>query len=357
MKILTVLGARPNFVKAYLISKEFKKRHHKEVIIHTGQHYDYQMSEVFFKDLRLPTPDYNLDLRSSQINAMVEKIGEIIKEEKPDFILVYGDTNSTLAGAMAGFLQHIPIAHVEAGERCYDLEMPEERNRVIIDHYAQLLFCPTEIGVKNLEREGVTKHVYLPGNIQYDSILYNKTKLEKHTIYENFGLKKKEYVLLTLHRPQNVDSIETVKILLKILKTVQYPMILPIHPRTKENLQNFGLLEEFKKIVTLTDPLNYLDTLAMVKNAKFILTDSGGLQVEAFCLHTPCITFLNETAWIQTVQQGWNKIVALDEKKAIAAIQYFSKTIPKSSKKNIFGNGTTYLQIIDTLENYAKKKG
>lgn len=352
MKIVTILGARPNFVKAYLISKEFKKRGHQEIIVHTGQHYDYQMSEVFFKDLHIPTPDYNLNLRGTQINEMIKQIGAIIRNEKPNLTLVYGDTNSTLAGAISSFLNNTPIAHVEAGERCYDFEMPEERNRVIIDHYSHWLFCSTRVAIEKLNKEGVTKNVYFTGNVMYDSVLYNKDNLKKQTILEKFDLKPKEYVLLTLHRPQNVDSIDTIKILLKILQTVKYPIILPLHPRTKKSLSNFGLLEEFKKNVISTEPMNYLDTLAMIKNAKFVLTDSGGVQAESFCLNTPCISFLNDTAWTETVETGWNKIVALDEARAIQAIGDFSKTTPAVSSKPIFGDGTAYLQIIDILETH-----
>lgn len=354
MKIVTILGARPNFVKAYLISKELKNRNHEEIIIHTGQHYDYQMSEVFFKDLEIPAPNYNLNLRSTQINDMVHEIQEIISREKPDLTLVYGDTNSTLAGAVASFLNHVPIAHVEAGERCYDFEMPEERNRVIIDHYSTWLFCATENATHNLQREKVTTNIFFTGNLMHDSVLHNLEPIAANSVLAKHTIDSKKYVLVTLHRPQNVDSPETVQRLLRIFENVSFPMVLPLHPRTKENLTKFGLLDTFKDKFILTDPLNYLDTLTMIKNAKFVLTDSGGVQTEAFSLHTPCVTFLNETVWTDTVEQGWNKVVALDEKKAADAIHYFTHNNPQPSTSHIFGDGNAHQKIIDILERNEK---
>jgi len=352
MKVLTILGARPNFIKAFLLSHELKKRGHKEIIVHTGQHYDFEMSEVFFKELKIPKPAYNLNLKGEQINEMIFEIGNIIQEQKPDMVIVYGDTNSSLAGAMAAWHHNTKIAHVEAGERCFDMEMPEERNRIIIDHYATWLFCPTEQGKIYAKLEG-KKNVWFTGNVMYDAIYHYRDSIEEKHSCNEYGLKPKEYVVMTLHRPQNVDSQENLGLILGGLRKTNKQILFSIHPRTKQKLQEYNLLKEYANSVRMINPVNYLTMLSLIKDSSFIITDSGGVQTDAYCLETPCITLLTKTGWKDTVDQGWNKVVGLDMQKLEDAICSF-QTNPPSTHKNIFGEGDSHCKIINILEDVNK---
>lgn len=356
MKILTVVGARPQFVKASILSRKFKEDHDvKEIIVHTGQHYDTNMSEVFFKQLQIPKPDYNLGVGShshgKQTAKMLSEIESILMKEKPDLVLVYGDTNSTLAGSLAASKLHIPIAHVEAGLRSFNKKMPEEINRLLTDHLSAWLFCPTKTAVTNLKKEGIDAGVYLTGDIMYDVILhFKKAALAHSTILSRLGLTAKDYYLATIHRAENTDDFDRLQTLLTVLSRLDRKVVLPLHPRTK------GKMEQWKLDHLLTashilpvEPLGYFDMLTLESQAKAILTDSGGVQKEAYMLQVPCITFRDETEWIETVQAGWNDLVgASDDQKILMAINNMR---PPSLHPSLFGNGNASSKIYTAICN------
>jgi UDP-N-acetylglucosamine 2-epimerase len=353
MKIVTILGARPNFIKAYLISQELKKRHHQEIIIHTGQHYDFVMSEIFFKDLNIPKPHYNLGLKSDQINLMIDKISHLLKKTKPNLVLIYGDTNSSLCGTIASFINQIPVAHVEAGPRCFDMEMPEERNRIIIDHYSHWLFAPTISSYNYLKREG-KNHVYFTGNVMYDSLKQSLNIIKKNHILTNLKIEK-PFCLLTLHRPQNVDSELHLKTILQVIQSLPVKVIFPIHPRTKSRLLKFKLYKQFGSSCRLIQPVGYLDMLTLIFLSEYVITDSGGVQTEAYNLKRPCITLLNKSAWNELVENGWNRIAKMEKKDILNTVVSFQKKTPLPGN-NVFGNGNSYIKIINILEKaYGKK--
>jgi len=282
---------------------------------------------------------------------MVDKIKDIIKKTRPALSLIYGDTNSSLAGAVASYLSGILIAHIEAGERSFDFEMPEERNRILIDHYSQFLFCATRTAVNHLKKEGVKGRVFFAGNVMYDSVLSCLPKVKSATILNKLKLEPKKYHLLTLHRPQNVDSKDNILALLEIFTKHNQQVVFPLHPRTKKRLQYYGLLSKFKKAIKIIPPQPYLNLLALLYNSTLVMTDSGGLQTEAFSLGIPCITFLNQTTWVETVASGNNRVVGLDRKKIESALNYFSKH-GFNKAPDIFGNGQAYLNIVNQVENY-----
>lgn len=321
MKIISVVGARPQFIKLSALSKELRKKH-QEVILHTGQHYDDELSRIFFSELSIPEPDYNLGIGSAehgeQTGRMLKGIEEILLFEKPDLVIVYGDTNSTLAGALAAVKRQIPVAHVEAGLRSFKRSMPEEINRVLTDQVSSLLFCPTRASVQNLKKEGITKGVHLVGDVMYDSLRHHIERAEKTSkIMKKLNLSKKHFYLMTIHRAENTDIEENLKNIVKILCGLDKKTIFPVHPRTKKSLSEFGLLGklESKKHLFLIDPVSYLDMLVLEKNARCVLTDSGGVQKEAFFLKIPCLTLREETEWVETVESGWNKVCGLDDRK------------------------------------------
>ena len=289
MKILTVVGARPQFVKAAAVSRILRERH-TEVMVHTGQHYDERMSEVFFRELGIPEPDYNLEVGSAghsvQTGEMLIRMEPIFEKEKPDWVLVYGDTNSTLAGALVGSKLNIPVAHVEAGLRSFNREMPEEINRVLTDHVSDLLFCPAQKAVDNLKLEGVTSGVHVVGDVMYDAVLrHSKTAEKKSTILNLLGLTSKKYFLATVHRASNVDDTKTLLNILETFAILGETVVFPVHPRTRKAIQVAG----FKpgENIKLIEPVGYLDMLWLEKNARLILTDSGGVQKEAYWFETP----------------------------------------------------------------------
>ena len=354
MKVLTVIGTRPNFVKAYLLSHQLRGRGHQEIIIHTGQHFDFEMSKVFFKDLDIPTPNYNLALRGEAINKMLESIIQVIKKERPKLIIIYGDTNSSLAGTIAGYLCQVPVAHVEAGVRTYDLEMVEEKNRMIIDHFSSLLFCPTISAFESLRQEGYGNKAYFSGDVMYDAVLHSRPKLKNQKIFKQLQLKPKKYYLLTLHRQNTVDNKESlIKILSALHTTV--PIVFPMHPRTKKNLIKFNLLDRYQKRMTVIAPLGYIDILTLISNSKLVITDSGGLQKEAFFLQIPCVTLLDKPGWIEIVRSGWNKVTGIDQNKIKSALSLFKKTPPKISSEQFFGDGHAVDKIINICEEYISK--
>jgi len=349
MKIVTIVGARPQFIKCNPVSKELR-RDHQEILVHTGQHYDYELSKLFFEELGIPKPDYNLDVGSGpqgmQTGEMLIKIEKILLKEKPDFVLVYGDTNSTLAGALAATKLHIKVCHVEAGLRSFDTSMPEEINRVLTDHASDILFAPTKTAVENLKKEGITDRVYLNGDVMYDALLNNIKVAEKSDILEKLNIKKDEYFLATIHRQSNTDNLNNLSQILEAFSHIGKTVIFPVHPRTQKFIKTHGLEEKIKDNVKLVKPVGYIDFLWLEKNAKKILTDSGGIQKEAYLLKIPCITLRENTEWVETVEDKWNVLVGADKEKIIDASINF---IPPEKQSNHFGDGKASYKIKEIL--------
>ncbi|MCZ6802240.1 MAG: UDP-N-acetylglucosamine 2-epimerase (non-hydrolyzing) [Nitrospirae bacterium] len=324
MKVVSIVGARPQFIKCAPVSRELR-RVASEIVVHTGQHYDGNMSDVFFRDLDLPKPDFYLGIGSGshakQTGPMLEKIEEVLLQETPDYCLVYGDTNSTLAGALAAAKLHIPVAHVEAGLRSFNRQMPEEINRVVTDHLSSVLFCPTETAVKNLSQEGITRGVHLIGDVMYDALWDNLQVAEKKSdILARLQLQPGNYILATVHRAENTDQPENLKNILyafRELVKAGSTVVFPAHPRTQKQLGEFG--KEKLANLHVIDPVSYLDMLLLESRARVILTDSGGVQKEACWLHVPCVTLRNETEWIETVESGWNVLVGPDPNRIVKA--------------------------------------
>jgi UDP-GlcNAc3NAcA epimerase len=349
MKILTVVGARPQFIKAAAVSNILRKSH-SEILVHTGQHYDENMSKVFFEELNIPKPDYNLGVGSGshgkQTGTMLIKLEEIYEKEKPDVVLVYGDTNSTLAGALCASKLLIPVAHVEAGLRSFNMEMPEEQNRVLTDHVSNILFVPTKSAEENLKREGIDKGIYNVGDVMFDAILnFKKLAKNKNKIMKDLDLEGKEYILTTIHRAENTDHIDRLNNIVDALNECGRIVVLPLHPRTRKYMLDYGL--EFNENVKVTDPVGYLEMINLEMNSQKIVTDSGGVQKEAFFMKKPCITMRDETEWVETVENGWNKIVGTDVKKILDGILNF---VPLKEQKNIFGDGKASSRITKILD-------
>lgn len=369
MRLLTIVGARPQFIKAAVISRAIaihnrvagKQSRMMETIVHTGQHYDDNMSKIFFDELEIPKPDYNLDVGSSthgkQTGMMLERIEKVLLEEKPDLVLAYGDTNSTLAGAVSAAKLHIPVAHVEAGLRSFNKRMPEEINRVITDHVSSLLFCPTERAVENLKREGITEGVYNVGDVMYDSVIYNLNLAEKRSdILNRLKIKPETYFLSTLHRQENTDDRERLISILSTIAAIEYPVVIPMHPRTKKILQEHGLLTENLSRLVIIPPVSYLDMLILERNARAILTDSGGVQKEAYFFKVPCITLRDETEWVETVEEGWNSITGADPAKIMDAIKEALSISPDRRKyTELYGDGKAGEKILEILRKAMKE--
>jgi len=354
MKILTVVGARPQFIKASMLSKIFQQDPEvKEILVHTGQHYDANMSDVFFNQLQIPTPDYHLgigsDSHGKQTGRMLSKIEEIILKEKPDTVLVYGDTNSTLAGSLAASKLHIPIAHVEAGLRSYNKKMPEEINRLLTDHLSTLLFCPTTAAVTNLKKEGFEKGVYLTGDIMFDSVLHFKKIAEKNSSsLSKLNLTSNDYYLATIHRAENTDDVDRLKTILSVLSQLDKTVVFSLHPRTRKKVEQWNL-EHFLTAphILTVEPLDYFDMLTLESQAKVILTDSGGVQKEAYMLKVPCVTLRDETEWIETVQSKWNNLVgASDMGKILSSIHNMKEPTKYPS---LFGDGNAANKIYKVI--------
>lgn len=354
MKIITIVGARPQFVKAVSISKEVRKKH-KEILVHTGQHYDYNMSESFFKELEIPEPDHHIKLASTKpserMGEMIREIAKIIEKEQPDLVLVYGDTDSTLAGAIAANKSEIPVAHVEAGLRSFDKSMPEEVNRILTDHVSSLLFCPTDAAIENLRKEGITSKTVKTGDIMFDSIL-NFQKIADSSILDRLDISPKNYFLTTLHRKSNIESKEKLTKIIEALKDSKEKIIFPAHPRTAKLLNEYGLNLQDSNIMII-EPVSYLEMITLSKNAKKILTDSGGLQKEAFFLGVPCITLRDRTEWVETVEGGWNIVVGSDKGKIVDAIKNFD---PRGERKSYYGDGNAAREICEIIENHFQTK-
>ena len=357
MKITTIIGARPQFIKAAPVSKIIRSKGHTEILVHTGQHFDANMSDIFFRELDIPRPDYNIGINNASHGAMtgrmLEKIEEILIKEKPDWVLVYGDTNSTLAGALAAAKLHIPIAHVEAGLRSFNRQMPEEINRVLTDHCSNILFCPTERAVENLKTEGITSSAHqlpqtvaLVGDTMYDAVLqFSEIAQRRSTILEDLGIKPKQYLLATVHRPYNTDISENLDSILSAFLEINEPIIFPVHPRTRQCLINSTLSIQNSKLRCIP-PVGYLDMLILEQNAKAILTDSGGMQKEAYFFEVPCVTMRTETEWVETVEAGWNVVVGTDWRKIVEAVRCRKTDKPRPE---LYGDGKAAEKIIQYL--------
>nr|WP_205703841.1 UDP-N-acetylglucosamine 2-epimerase (non-hydrolyzing) [Candidatus Chloroploca sp. Khr17] len=355
MHILTVLGARPQFIKAAPVSKALREAGHHEYLVHTGQHYDHAMSQIFFDELGIPQPDVNLGVGSGghgkQTGAMLMRLEEVILEQRPDWVLIYGDTNSTLAGALAAVKLHVPVAHVEAGLRSFNREMPEEHNRVLTDHCADLLFCPTQTAVDNLAREGITQGVHLVGDTMYDAVLqFGELARQRSRILETLGLTPKQYLLATAHRPYNTDNPEHLRSIISAFVACGETVIFPVHPRTRARLADAGVMAMLKDAphVRLIEPVGYLDMLMLEQNARMILTDSGGMQKEAYFFAVPCITLRPETEWVETVEAGWNVVVGASKERIATTLR--EHIWPSSAPPSVFGDGQAALQSITVLE-------
>lgn len=353
MKIVTVVGARPQFIKSAPVSKALRAFGHVEVLVHTGQHYDDGMSAVFFRELEITAPNVNLGVGSGshgwQTGQMLIHIENVLFSEKPDWVLVYGDTNSTLAGALAAVKLHVPVAHVEAGLRSFNREMPEEHNRVISDHLSNLLFCPTQTAVKNLKNEGITLGVNLVGDVMYDSILFNIQLAEKQShILENLKLKNKKYALATVHRPENTDNYKRLNQIFQALEMISkdgFPVVIPLHPRTRKVMEYVNLSISGLKLIP---PVSYLDMLRLEKQAQIILTDSGGVQKEAYWLGVPCITLRDDTEWVELVEHGFNIVSGADTERIYES--YKMMVVKRIDLDlNLYGSGNAGEKIVNIL--------
>jgi UDP-GlcNAc3NAcA epimerase len=355
MRIASIVGARPNFIKLAPLSREIRKDF-EEFIIHTGQHYDYQMDRIFFQELRIPVPDYHLGIGSSshghQTGDMLKSIENVLIKEKPDVALVFGDTNTTLAGALSAAKLHIPVAHVEAGLRSFDRKMPEEVNRVLVDHCSDLLFCPTKTAVENLEKEGLVKGVHLTGDVMADILMECISIARKSsTILEEMELGPKEYYLATVHRAENTDSRRRLESIVDALCEIEN-VVFPCHPRTEKLLRKMQLLNRLNEKVKVIRSVGYLDMLLLENNARKILTDSGGVQKEAYMLKVPCITMRDETEWVETVEDGWNLLAGANREAIVKMAREFN---PGSKQREMFGKGDASIRIVQAIrENLAE---
>ncbi|MBN2030807.1 UDP-N-acetylglucosamine 2-epimerase (non-hydrolyzing) [bacterium] len=353
MKTLSVVGTRPQFIKAAVVSRVLKNILH-HTLVHTGQHYDNGMSYIFFNDLGISRPDCDLGVGSGshgvQTGLILERLEKVLVEQKPDLVLVYGDTNSTLAGMLSAVKLNIPVGHVEAGLRSYNRNMPEEINRLLTDHGSDFYFCPTQTAVDNLRKEGIMQDVHLTGDVMFDAVLRFANDSEKYaTVLSDLKVEKKDYHLCTLHRAENTDCKDHLKTIVEALVESRELIVFPIHPRTKKSLQAYGLMETLKeaKNIIMSEPVGFLDMIQLEKNARKILTDSGGVQKEAYFYQVPCITFREETEWIETVQDSWNILVGADKEKILQAIHAFA---PHSKQRTLFGNGNAGEQIRDIIQ-------
>ena len=353
LKVVSIVGARPQFIKASAVSRVLRKRA-KEILLHTGQHYDSNMSEVFFEELGIPEPDYNLNIGSgdhgAQTGAMLAGIEEVLKSELPDCVLVYGDTNSTLAGALAAAKLHIPVAHVEAGLRSFNRSMPEEINRIVADHLSDLLFCPSQTAVDNLSSEGIYDGVHLVGDVMADALMYVAERAKTHSMILNkLGLEKGRYLLATVHRAENTDDPVRLRSILNAFNAIPETIVFPIHPRTRNAVESLDY--QLSSNVKVIEPVGYLDMVKLEQSARLILTDSGGIQKEAYWLSVPCVTLREETEWVETVEEGWNQLVGASEMAILTAIH--NRHVP-NLHPDYYGDGFTAERIIGLL--YGKEK-
>ncbi|MHC8514315.1 non-hydrolyzing UDP-N-acetylglucosamine 2-epimerase [Sporosarcina sp. ITBMC105] len=355
-RILTIAGTRPQLVKIAAVSRVLRESF-EEVLVNTGQHYDYNMAGVFFDELNIPKPNYELGIGSDnhgrQTGRMMIAVEEVVEKEKPDAILVYGDTNSTLAGAIVASKLHIPIIHIEAGLRSYNKEMPEEINRIMTDHVSSLLFAPTDVAVGNLAKEGINEGVYKVGDVMYDAVLYNLALAEERYSLANYELNSGDYILGTIHRADNTDNKKRLEAILKAFSKLEDIVYLPLHPRTKSKIESFGLdsiLEQAENIRSIK-PVSYLEMLLLEKHAKTIVTDSGGVQKEAYFAKVPCITLREQTEWVETIETGWNQLVNPLEVNLAEKLSNLQLGEPID---DLYGDGETAKKIVSIMQSYFK---
>jgi UDP-GlcNAc3NAcA epimerase len=354
MRIVTVVGNRPQFVKAAAVSRLLRERA-DELIVHTGQHYDDDLSRVFFDELSVPAPDRELDAgggtNTAQTARILAALEPVLEELSPSLVLVYGDTNSTLAGALAASQAGIPTGHVEAGMRSFDRSMPEELNRVLTDHASELLLCSTETAMRNLEHEGVRGESHLVGDVMADvSLAFRDIAEERSRILDELGLEAGSYLVVTAHRAGNVDRPERLEALVALLEELPGPVVLPMHPRTRQRLEAGGLMYRLDGI-KVVPPLGYLDFMKLARHARAVLTDSGGVQKEAYLLGVPCVTLRDTTEWVETVEAGWNTLVDLDPAAALAALD----RAPPADRPELYGGGHAAERVCEVLAAYTQR--
>lgn len=357
LKILTIVGARPQFVKAAALSRQLKKFNIDEILVHTGQHFDKNMAEVFFDEMDIPKPKYNLGINSLSHGAMtgrmLEEIEKILIGEKPSIVVVFGDTNSTLAGALAASKLHIPVAHIEAGLRSFNMNMPEEINRILTDRISEILFCPTETATKNLSTEGFdnfNSHIENVGDVMYDvALFYSKFSAEHAKLPKTVTESKKPVVLTTLHRQENTDNLTRLQAIIDALNILseKFEIILPIHPRTKKIIEN----ENIKLNFTPLNPVGYFDMIELLKQCRFVISDSGGLQKEAFFFKKQCLVIRDETEWTELIDLGYNFLVGSDTERIIEKANWLANNKPGFSVKP-YGNGDAAEKIALRLKQY-----
>jgi UDP-N-acetylglucosamine 2-epimerase len=354
VRIVTIVGNRPQFVKAAAVSRLLRERH-EELLVHTGQHYDDELSKVFFEELGIPAPDRELGAgsgsNSEQTARILAALAPVLDELRPGLAFVYGDTNSTLAGALAAAQADIPVGHVEAGMRSFDRSMPEELNRVLTDHASDLLLCSTQTAMDNLDREGVHGQAHLVGDVMADvSLAFREIAAERSAILGELGLEPGTYFAVTAHRAGNVDDPARLERLVALLEALPQPVVFPVHPRTRARLEAAGLLDRLDG-VTLVPPLGYLDFLELARHARAILTDSGGVQKEAYLLGVPCVTLRDTTEWVETVDAGWNVLVDLDREAALAALE----RTPPPERPELYGGGRAAERVRDAVSAYTAR--
>ena len=349
-----MIGNRPQFVKAAAVSRRLRERC-DEQIVHTGQHYDDELSRIFFEELGVPAPSRELHAGGGTNTAQTARIlmglEPIIEELRPSLVLVYGDTNSTLAGALAAAQAGVPAGHVEAGMRSFDRAMPEELNRVLTDHASHLLLCSTETAMRNLEREGAAGEAHLVGDVMADvSLAFREIAAERSKVLEELGVEPGGYLVVTAHRAGNVDDPERLRKLVELLRALPGQVVFPLHPRTRERLEAAGLTNELGDVKT-TAPLGYLDFLQLARHARAVLTDSGGVQKEAYLLGVPCVTLRDTTEWVETVEAGWNVLVDLDRDAAIAALE----RDPPAERPELYGGGHAAERVCEVVAAYTQR--
>jgi len=371
MKLLSIVGVRPQFVKAAMVCAAVERfnqtksaRPIRHILVNTGQHYETAMAEVFFRQLPLPTPDYSLGVGSgthgAQTGAMLEKIEKVLLKDRPDFVIVYGDTNSTLAGALAAVKLHIPVAHVEAGLRSFNRYMPEEINRIVADQIADVLLCPTHAAIEQLKREGVQQSVYFSGDVMLDAVKTFAALADASSdALSRLGIEKKQYVLATIHRAENTDSLERMSELVEILCSLDEPTIFAIHPRLRAKLERDHQYADFQRRLNaaqklkIIPPLSYLDMLHLELHAQLILTDSGGVQKEAYFAGTPCLTLREETEWTETLVGGWNGVVGTSPQTVLPLAQSLcagnGASPMEQPQLSAFGDGKAAERILEIL--------
>ena len=350
MKVLTIVGARPQFIKAAAVSTVLR-RSHDEVLLHTGQHYDYEMSGIFFDGLDLPAPDLNLEVGSGshghQTGAMLKGIEDALLSVRPDALLIYGDTNSTVAGALAAAKLSVPVVHIEAGLRSFNRRMPEEVNRVVADHLSALLLCPSSVAVDNLAAEGVVNGVHLVGDVMLDVLNWARGRTpSKAGLQARLGVERGAYILATVHRSENTDDPTRLTSIMEAFNDLDEPVVFPVHPRTRKLIA--GSSAGLRPHVHLIDPLGYTDMVDAASSARLILTDSGGLQKEAYWLGVPCVTLRDETEWVETVAAGWNRLVGSDKERILEAARRF---VAPDERPSLYGDGLAASLCVDLVGN------